>query len=508
MLQRNDVYRSGMEYLRRQASEDMLCFTLFTKRDYIPNWHHRILCEKLNQFARNEINRLMVFMPPQAGKSELTSRRFPAFLFGRNPDERIIACSSTTSFAQTLSRDVQRIIDSDAYRQVFPDVCLNRQNVKTNALGNYIRTAERFEIVGWSGTYKSGGVGSSISGNPATTLILDDPFGSFGDAQSVIIRERVWNWFFADFMARRSSENARIIIIQTRWHEDDLAGRILAAESDNWNTIIFPAICEENKAEDDPRSVGEPLWPERFSIEEIERTKMNLGSYMFSAVYQQTPSPSGGGIFKRSMFKYFNIEYNIINTELHHYELSSCKFYACLDLAIKEKESADYTVAVIFALSPDSKIFIVEVIRERFDAVNHLDFVKGIIEKWNCVLVGIESTQYQTTLLQQCIRDGLNVKELKPDKDKLTRALPMQAKLESGIVYFLKDAYWLGDFENELMMFPNGKYDDQVDAFAYIEKMLAPLRNYKWPFATKKPTNGNGKENIIRITDKLERAFK
>lgn len=498
---------AGLDYLRKRAYDDLLCFILYTKRDYLPNWHHRVICDKLQQFAEGSIRNLIITVPPQHGKSEIASRRFPAWLFGRNPNEHIIACSASTTFAQTLSRDVQRVIDTPQYRDVFPDVTLNRTNIRTNALGSYIRTAEKFEIVGFMGTYKSGGVGSSISGNPATTLLLDDPYGSFADAQSSVIRNKIWDWFLADFMSRRSSTDARVMVIQTRWHEDDIVGQLLQREPERWTHINFPAISEDTEAEDETRNAGEALWPERFPVEELERIKSNAGSYKFAAIYQQRPAPAGGGIFKRNTFKYFEFDNNIAIVDGHHHELSKCKIYACVDLAIKEKETSDFTAAVVFAVTQDGKILIIDVIRERFDALKHLDFVKMIISKWKCSIVGIESTQYQTALIQQCIKAGLNVKELKPDRDKLTRSLPMQAKLESGIVFFLNSSYWLGDFENELLLFPNGKYDDQVDAFSYIAQILAPIAEYKWPFARNenKPQNGNGK--MLSIKNKLERPF-
>lgn len=258
----------------------------------------------------------MVFMPPQHGKSELTSRRLPAYLLGRNPDAKIVGCSYSADLSRAFNRDVQRIIDDEIYTDIFPDTLLNSSNVKTSAKGSYLRNADIFETVGHVGFYKSVGVGGSLTGTPVDIGIIDDPVKDVVEANSLTYRARVWDWYNGVFLTRLHNES-QILITQTRWHEDDLSGRILKQKDANeWVILSLPGILENygQKHQDDPRGISEALWEDRHSIKKLLKFK-EQSPRLFQAMYQQDPKPFEGGLCFPRWFKCSNDEYNKIGTE-------------------------------------------------------------------------------------------------------------------------------------------------------------------------------------------------
>lgn len=271
-------------------------FVEYTKPDYHFNWHHELLIEYLQKFAEGKIKKLMVFMPPQHGKSELTSRRLPAFLLGKNPKLKVIGCSYSSGLATSFNRDVQRIIDSQEYNDIFPETTLNSSNVRSDAKGGYLRNSDMFEIVDHRGFYKSVGVGGSLTGTPADIGIIDDPVKDAIEAESQTYRARVWDWFTQVFLTRLHNDS-QIIVTQTRWNLDDLSGRILRLmnEDDEWTVLSLPAICDGVVHPDDPRETGEPLWPEKHSLKRLMDIKA-ANPRAFHALYQQDPKPFEGGL--------------------------------------------------------------------------------------------------------------------------------------------------------------------------------------------------------------------
>ena len=208
-----------------EARSSMLNFVTYTKPDYLVNWHHAVLCKYLQKFAQGAIKKMMVFMPPQHGKSELTSRRLPAYLLGQNPKLKIIGCSYGADLAKAFNRDVQRIIDNERYHSIFSNTTLSASNVKTSAKGSYLRNADLFEIVEHRGFYKSVGVGGSLTGTPADIGIIDDPIKDKAEAESPTYRAKVWDWYTNVFLTRMHNDSQQLITL-TRWHKEDLAGRI------------------------------------------------------------------------------------------------------------------------------------------------------------------------------------------------------------------------------------------------------------------------------------------
>ena len=208
-----------------RARQSMANFALYVDEKYFMNWHHQLICDRLDKLIIHEIKRLMIFMPPRHGKSKLVSRKLPAYIFGKNPDAKIISASYSADLATAMNRDVQRIIDSERYNEIFPETTLNGRNVKTVS-GGALRNSEKFEIVGHKGFYRSAGVDGGITGMGADFIIIDDPIKNRKDANSPTVRKNIFDWYTSTLYTRLE-KNACILLTMTRWHEDDLAGRLL-----------------------------------------------------------------------------------------------------------------------------------------------------------------------------------------------------------------------------------------------------------------------------------------
>lgn len=263
-------------------------FILYTKPDYSFNWHHDVICQKLDAFARGNIKKLMLFVPPQHGKSELSTRRLPAYVLGIKPKTKIAICSYSDTLATSFNRDIQRIIDDTAYHEIFPDTYLNTSNVVSSSQNDFLRNANIFETVGHRGFVKTVGVGGSLTGTPVDLGIIDDPFKDREEAMSATIRDKVYNWY-TDVFSTRLHNDSQQLLIMTRWHQKDLAGQILAIDS-NWEVIVFQAIKERDN-HGDPRLIGEALWPEKHSLERLELIRTNSPT-TFNSLYQQEPKAS------------------------------------------------------------------------------------------------------------------------------------------------------------------------------------------------------------------------
>ena len=336
------IRRIHNEILRRSASTHLSDFIKYVHSDYLMGWVHKEICDTLDTFIADvkahKAPRLVICMPPRSGKSEIVSRNFPAFAFGVNPDLQIIASSYSSDLTSRFNRDVQRIIDNDKYRQIFPDTFLNSQRVKTTT-GAYIRTSDLFEIVNHKGAYRSTGVGGGITGLGADILIIDDPLKDRAEADSATIREKVWDWYTSTAYTRLS-DGGGIIVMATRWHQEDLIGRLIRhmndGNGDKFIVINYPAIAEHDEPH---RKQGEALHPERFSLERLQSIQTTIGSRDWAALYQQHPVPDGGAVFKLDTFKRWN------NTNLPP---KFDRLIGSWDLTFKDSKSSDYVVGQIW----------------------------------------------------------------------------------------------------------------------------------------------------------------
>lgn len=284
------------------AKRNFLDFIRYTKPDYQFNWHHLLLIDYLQKFIDGDIKRLLVFMPPQHGKSELVSRRLPAYLLGKDPKTKIVLASYSSTLASSFNRDCQRIIDTPEYHNVFPETLLNSSNIVTVSK-NYLRNSEIFETVGHGGFLKTVGVGGSLTGTPADIAIIDDPVKDSIEATSSTYQVRNWNWY-NDVLFTRTHNNSQILLTQTRWDENDLSGLLIKAmqegKGEKWTILSLPAIKETATNEGDPREVGEALWADRHSLSKLLTVK-SQSIRTFAALFQQDPKPTetGGEFYKQ-----------------------------------------------------------------------------------------------------------------------------------------------------------------------------------------------------------------
>ncbi|SET17087.1 phage terminase large subunit [Thorsellia anophelis] len=447
----------------------LIHFTKQTKPDFIEGWFNRIIAKELQQFYLDVINgkqpRLMIFAPPRSGKSELFSRRFPAWVLGQNPNLNIIAASYSADLASRMNRDVQRIIDDPAYNQIFKDTVLS------SGRDGVMRTNELFEIKGAKGAYRSAGVGGGITGMGADIGIIDDPVKDAKEAVSETTRNAIWEWYTTTFYTRLSP-NSGILLGMTRWHEDDLAGRLLKlmseGDGDNWRLVSFPAIAE---VDEEHRKIGEALHPERYPVERLEKIKRAIGSYAWNGLYQQAPTAKGGAIIRGEWFGRYP-------------KLPILKWRAVfVDTAQKTKEHNDFTVFLHAGFADDGRIYIIDVIRARMDAVKLETTAKDLYAKWREQLnksrlrhFAIEDKASGTGLIQQLkARHRIPVKAIQRSQDKYSRVLDIQGNIESGFVMLPESAPWIADFIAECEAFTANNshaHDDQVDALADCVSMM------------------------------------
>ena len=456
----------------KAAQTNILDYTRYTMPEFRESWHHRKMASLLDEFVNKEILRLIIDLPPRHTKSEFVSRRLPSYILGRNPDAKIISCSYGADLASMMNRDVQKILEEEAYHDVFPDTSLNVSNIRTIS-GTPLRNSEIFEVVGHKGVYKCAGVGGAITGYGMDYGIIDDPIKNREEAESPVYREKVWQWYQSTFRSRRQ-KGAAILLTMTRWHEDDLAGRLLdLAEknpnADQWEVFSLPALTDDEPlAEYDERTgPGEALWPDEFSVTDLLSTKASLTVYEWLSLYQQRPSAAAGNLVKKEQFKYCTIIGDLLDLGDKQAALSQCKIFQTCDPAASTKTSADYFALGTWAQTPDNDLALIDLIHTRLEQPDQVSLFNQQYLKWS--VVNHSLTQYVATrglgigLFQTLKKEGLQVEEIQEDADKVTRFIPAATRIASGTVYFLADLPGLHDYEAELLGFPNAAHDDLVD---------------------------------------------
>jgi predicted phage terminase large subunit-like protein len=410
----------------------------------------------LEEIERGDITRLIITMPPRHGKSMTVTESFPSWFIGRNPERRVIEVSYGSELAQRFGLNNRRKIEEFG-KDIFGIQVSSENASKTN-----------WGLVGFSGGMISAGIGGSITGQGADLLIIDDPIKNRKEAESETYRNSIWSEW-QDTLSSRLHPCGRVVVIMTRWHEDDLVGRLLVQDV-SWRLINLPALAEEQDIIG--REEGQPLWPEHgYDKKWAVQEKAMKGTRSWESLYQGHPRPSDGNLFRQSMFRRFKVSGTCYKVEDKIYDMSSCKIFQTCDVAGSKKTSADYFVLGTFALCPNGELLVLEVFRERLEGPDQPILIKRKYEEYKPVLIGVESANMGLTLYQLLRRMGLPVIELRPDTDKYTRAIPAAARYESGMVYHNDGSYWLNDLESELLAFPNGAHDDQVDVMSYAVYM-------------------------------------
>lgn len=449
------------------------------KGGYRPNWHHVELCKALEAVQRGDIKRLMVLMPPRHGKSELVSKQFPAWCLGKNPDERIIACSYSADLAATMGRGVQRIMGGLEYQDEFETRLgsTQRRDVRDQR-GKLKETELFFEVSGGSGYYLGAGVGGAITGKGFGLGIVDDPIKNRAEAESPAYRKKVWDWWVSTFLTRSEGGLApggheRIIVCLTPWHEDDLAGRILAnAEEtgEEWTVIRFPAIYEDEKAAncgryvstpgmfEDPREPGEALWADVFNAAWL-KTKELTNAREWSALYQCRPSPEKGNIFERSWWQYYDTEAELLRFEAECFTL---------DAAFKDLESSSYVVLQRWGRRGPNR-YLVQQWRGHKSFVQTLDMCRAVFKQHDGVVTKlIEEKANGAALISMLKEEFDGIVAISPKDPKHVRALAVADIVRAGNVFLPRHDPQTDGFVEEATVFPFGKFDDQVDAMTQM----------------------------------------
>ncbi|WP_454951821.1 phage terminase large subunit [Capnocytophaga granulosa] len=343
---------------RGLGERNLLSFTRHTLPSFAPAPFHIAYYEVLTRFAMGEIKKLMITMPPQHGKSEGATRRLPAFVLGQDPDKRIAIVSYNAIKARKFNRELQRIMDDDRYYELFPQTLLAGQasyQEQGRRSRNYARNSDECEIVGYQGSFKTIGVGGSLTGEPVDMLIMDDLYKDASSAWSPVIRQNVADWYDTVASTRLHNDSQQLLVF-TRWHMEDLAGRLLEQEGiydpienpQGWLLVSFPAIQNRPPSEQDPRAEGEPLWPERHSLEKLLEIK-GRSPTVFESLYQQNPQPSQGLMYEE--FSCYTDLPSRSYSVAYIDAADSGADYLCA-LFYKEAEDGNYITDVLYTKDP------------------------------------------------------------------------------------------------------------------------------------------------------------
>lgn len=384
----------------------------------------------------------MIFMPPRHGKSELASKRFPAWCLGRNPRRQIIAASYNSDLADDFGRNVRNIVAEPEFGQVFPSVSLATDSKAANRMNT-----------NHGGAYVAAGVGTAVTGRGAHIALIDDPFKDRAEADSERRRELVWDWYRSTLFTRLMPGGS-IVLIQTRWHEDDLAGRLLESEGriedgGQWEVLELPALDADGKA----------LWPEWYDETALARIKATVGPREWSALYQQRPQPDEGTFFRREWFKEWD-------------RLPSVRYYGSSDYAVTDG-GGDYTVHTVWGIAADGDVYRVAQWRGQTAADEWIERKLDLIAKWKPLCWFGEGGVIQKAIepmLKRRMRERsvhCRLEWISSVNDKPTRARSFQAMAASGRVHFERGA----DL-SEFLVFPAGKNDDEVDTASLIGRVI------------------------------------
>lgn len=448
--------------VREIAARRLIAFVLRMKGDYQAGWFHKDVAMHMEQFLQDVIDkkspRLILNAPPRSGKSTLASLYFPAWALGKYPWLEIIAASYASSLALSFSRQVRATLRENRFQRLFPDCVLDDE--AQNAEGWF--TKKR-------GQYLPVGVGGPATGRGAHILVIDDFVKNAEEAESQTTREALKDWYRTTAYTRLAPGGG-VIILATRWHQDDLAGWLETegeqGTGDRFKVVRYPMIATEDERY---RRKGEVLHPERYDLDEAVRIRRAVGPRSWAALYQQNPVGDTGAYFTESMFKMF--------TPPAPRRLS---VYATFDLAIGQKEQNDYTVGVVGGVTKDDDLYILDVVRGRWNSLEIVDQIIAVYRKWLPEIIGLERGQISMSIgpyLDKRIHEeklySMNITDLPTGRrDKVSRARTIQGRMAQGKVKFERDALWLEPLMTEMTSFPVGKHDDQVDAMAHLGLLL------------------------------------
>lgn len=474
---------------RELSKRSLLKFIQRYRPKYDAGWVHQDICRRLERFVQDVADmkepRMLLMMPPRAGKSEIGSRHLPAWALGHHPDWEIIAASHTSSLSLSFSRYIRDLLRDPSYHDVFPDTVLDPSS----------QSIEKWNLTKGGG-YLSAGVGTGITGRGAHILLLDDLVKDVEAADSANIRNNTWEWYISTAYTRLAPGGG-VLGIMTWWNDDDWAGRIQqvmdSGEGDTFEIVKYPALNEygpeyllpddkiiEHRAGEEPppegsyfiRPIDTALHPARYSTEAMHRIKRNLTAAgqrrIWSSLYQQNPAPEEGAYFNTGMFRYYSVAPARRGRTI----------YQAWDFAITEGEQNDYTVGVTLMQDEYDNLYVLDV--RRFKSGDSFFIIDAILDyavEYDADLLGFEDGQiwkamaslYQKRAEEKRVYKAFEV--LVPLTDKMVRANPLRGRMQLGKVYFEERGAYFTDLKHEMLRFPAGKHDDQIDALAWAVRL-------------------------------------
>jgi hypothetical protein len=484
---------------RLMAERDFLSYCRHVdKKHPVDARHVQVLAHKLEEVAKyilsggkEGISRLMVFMPPRYWKSQTASRKFPAWLLGKNPDLRIIMTSYNADLASKHSKAVRDMIQSEEYSQVFGALASASEPVE---LDPESKASASWDIADHIGGMLAAGVGGGITGHGANLLIIDDPVKGRKEAGSETQREDSFEWYKSTAYTRLEDHGA-VIVIQTRWDQEDLSGKLLKAmvgdeDADQWEVVIMPAIALEEKEypktdeefvenllrgvfipmEGDQlgRKPGEPLWPQKHDATALRIKKANMDDFEFVAQYQQTPRLEKGNFFDEDDFLYVERA------------PAGLQWYRYVDLALGKTQLSDFNATLAVGMDPKGNEYFRDMLRER-DLDNFLGLLKAAMlsDREHGTIWGMEDNAFQSLVVKQFLADKslakvaiIGITRSSGEGDKTQWAQPWRLRAKQKMVYLVRGA-WNLSFVREAVSFPKGTNDDQVDTASGGNQMIA-----------------------------------
>lgn len=451
MNKSNKLQNEQLLLVKHRAKEHLIDFSIATNPKYDPNWHHEIIAnelEHIEKYGDRDYKILVITMPPRSGKSELCSINFPAWYLGKNPDKEIITSSYSGELSQDFGAKTREKVSSRLYNYIF-NVTLKEDEQSRSKW----RTDK-------GGAYTSVGVGGPITGRGSNVLLIDDPIKNREEAESDVYRKKVWEWFTSTAFTRLEP-NGVVIVIMTRWHTDDLVGRILSNPqmANRTKVIHFPAIATKDEIH---RKQGEALWPKRFGIKALEEIKATIGPYDWSALYQGSPVLTENQEFKPEWIR------KITEAEVSY---MSCQRYLTVDTAMSQRTSADFTGFCDNSVNKEN-FWNIRAWRMKISPVELVNTLFTLHTKHNYTAIGIEKTAYYVGLKpyldEEQIKRGifLPIVELQHNQtQKEIRIRGLLPRYASGSIFHIDTR--CRDLEEEQIQFPLGQHDDVLDALAY-----------------------------------------
>ena len=448
--------------LAQSCRDDLIAFCKHMEPNYKVGKHHRRLADLLMKMERGEEDRIGVSVPPRHGKSQLVSIFFPAWYLGRNPDKKVLMVSHTADLAVDFGRKVRNIVDSPAYKAIFPTVTLAADS----------KSAGRWNT-NMGGEYFACGVGAALAGRGAHFLIVDDPFSE----QDVLngnyeVFDRVYEWF--TYGARtRLMPQGKVAIVHTRWHPNDLIGKlgkdmVRIPNSDQYEMFEFPAIFNENTDHE------KALWPDFYDLEALHRTKASMPLFQWNAQFQQSPSAEEGALVKREWWKRWEAD-----------EPPSCEYIIMtLDAAAEKNTRADFTALLTWGVFSDdrltgsaSHIILLNAINVRVEFPELKELAIREYKEWAPDSFIVEKKSSGTPLFQELRRMGIPVQEFTPHRgtgDKIARINAISDIFRSGMVWYPDGRKWAEEVVEQVAAFPASEHDDMVDC---VSMALARFRS-------------------------------